>query len=70
MPSSVDGEHKDTSEIPTTLLREQEPGLGYVNVVARLIQEIVTESMSSHQKALLYLFLECKPSDHGDWGSW
>ena len=52
MPSSVDGEHKDTSEIPTTLLREQEPGLGYV--VDRLIQDIITEftnSCVSYQKA-------------------
>ena len=56
MPSSVGGEHKDTSEIPTTLLREQEPGLGYVNVVARLIQEIVTESMSFSSESITVSF--------------
>ena len=56
MPLSVDGEHKDTSEIPTTLLREQEPGLGYVIVVARLIQEIVTESMSFSSESITVSF--------------
>ena len=56
MPSFVGGEHKDTSEIPTTLLREQEPGLGYVNVVARLIQEIVTESMFFSSESITVSF--------------